>query len=178
VVLTLERRSASTPLGQVLQLPCKFIQGTSSIEPMAIDAISRQLADTGKNVLPVMVKPLKKDKYEVVLNSQILVAAKQAKLDFIYCIVVDEEMAAQLKIETGKLIKVNLNLATESELTSAFTNIKTNLTGFDKIEPAVIAKSIIAYRSSDRIKSLNFLTKLKCGIGKAKLSGLIDRLVY
>jgi hypothetical protein len=178
MVLTLERSNASSSLGQVLQLPCKFIQGTSGIEAQAIETIAKQLADTGSNVLPVMVKQVKKDKYQAIFNSQVLVAAKQANLDFVNCIIVDEEMAARLKVETGKMVKVNLNFATESELTAALANIKVNLDGFSKIEPQTIARSIIDYRAKSQIKDLNFLTKLKCGIGKTKLSALSDRLLY
>ena len=178
MVSTLERRGTSTPLEQVLRLPCKFIQGKSSTEVMVINAIAAELAISGKNVLPVMVKLLKEDKYTAVLNNQILIAAQQAKLDFVYCIVVDDEMAVQLKVEAGKTLKVNLNQASEVELIAAFENIKANITVFSKIEPATLAQSIIKYRSVERIKNLTFLTKLKCGIGKTKLPGLVDRLVY
>jgi DNA uptake protein ComE-like DNA-binding protein len=178
MVSILERRVTSTPLGQVLRLPCKFIQGKSSAEVMVINAIAAELAISGKNILPVMVKLLKEDKYTAVLNSQILIAAQQAKLDFIYCIVVDDEMAAQLKVEAGKTLKVNLNQASEVELIAAFESIKANITVFSKIEPATLAQSIIKYRSVERIKNLTFLTKLKCGIGKTKLPGLVDQLVY
>jgi hypothetical protein len=178
MVSTLERRGTSTSLGQVLRLPCKFIQGKSSTEVMVINAIAAELAISGKNVLPVMVKFLKEDKYTAVFNNQILIAAQQAKLDFVYCIIVDDEMAAQLKVEAGKIIKVNLSQASEAELTAAFENIKINIVAFNKIEPAKIAQAIIKYRAVDQIKNLAFLTKLKCGIGKTKLPALVDRLVY
>jgi hypothetical protein len=178
MVSTLERRVTSTPLGQVLRLPCKFIQGKSSTEVIVINAIAAELAISGKNVLPVMVKLLKEDKYTAVFNNQILIAAQQAKLDFIYCIVIDDEMAAQLKVESGKTLKVNLSQASELELIAAFENIKANITAFNKIEPMAIAQAIIKYRAIDRIKNLTFLNKLKCGIGKTKLPMLVDRLMY
>jgi hypothetical protein len=178
MVSTLDRRVTSTPLGQVLRLPCKFIQAKSNVEAMVINAIAKELAMTGKNVLPVMVKVLKEDKYTAVFNSHILIAAQQAGLDFIYCIVVDDEMAAQLKVEAGKSIKINLSQASESELKAAFENIKTNIAAFNKIEPAKIAQEVVRYRAVDRIKNLTFLTKLKCGIGKTKLPMLVDRLMY
>ena len=178
MVSTLERRGTSTPLGQVLRLPCKFIQGKSSADAIVINAIAAELAISGKNVLPVMVKLLKEDKYTAVFNNQILIAAQQAKLDFVYCIVVDDEMAAQLKVEAGKTIKVNLSQASEVELIAAFENIKANIAAFNKIEPLAIAQAIIKYRATDRINNLTFLTKLKCGIGKTKLPALADRLLY
>ncbi len=178
MVSTLERRGTNTPLGQVLRLPCKFIQGKSNTEVVVINAIAAELAISGKNVLPIMVKLLKEDKYTAVFNNQILIAAQQAKLDFVYCIIIDDEMATQLNVEAGKIIKVNLSQASESELTVAFENIKANIAAFNKIDPAKIAQTIIKYRSVDRIKNLTFLTKLKCGIGKTKLPGLVDRLMY
>jgi DNA uptake protein ComE-like DNA-binding protein len=178
MIATLERSSIATPLGQILRLPCKFIQGKTSVESIVIDAIAQELSKTRKNILPVMVKFLKEDKYTAVFNSQILIAAKQAGLDFVYCIVVDEEMAAQLKVEAGKNIKANLNQSTEAEITAAFQNIQKNLSAFNKIEPATIARAIVQYRHQNPIKDLNFLTKLKCGIGKAKLPLLRDRLMY
>jgi hypothetical protein len=178
MVSTLERRKETTPTGQVLRLPCKFIQGSATIDPAIIDTIAKELVNAGKNVLPVMVEIIKKDKYAAVFNQHILLAAKQARLDFVYCIVVDREMAAQLKVETGKTVKVDLNLALEAELTAAFADIKTKIAAFDKIEPQQIAKSIVNYRQKAQIKDLNFLTKLKCGIGKAKLPLLADRLQF
>jgi hypothetical protein len=178
MVSTLDRRSTSTPLGQVLRLPCKFIGGKSSTEVMVINAIAKELDLAGKNVLPIMVKILKEDKYTAVFNSHILVAAQQAGLDFVYCIVIDDEMAAQLKVETGKSIKINLSQASLPELIAAFENIKINIVSFNKIEPVKIAQAIIQYRAVDRITNLTFLTKLKCGIGKTKLPALIDRLSY
>jgi DNA uptake protein ComE-like DNA-binding protein len=178
MVSTLERRKTETPTGQVLRLPCKFIQCNATIAPESIDPIAKELVTTGRNVLPVMVEIIKTDKYAAVFNQHILLAAKQAGLDFVYCIVVDRAMTAQLKIEAGKTIEIDLNLATEAELTAAFTNIKTNIAELNKIEPQTIAKAIVNYRSSNRIKDLNFLTKLKCGIGKAKLPLLTDRLQF
>jgi hypothetical protein len=178
MVSTLERRGTSTPLGQVLRLPCKFIQGKSSAEAMVINDIANELANSGKNVLPVMVKHLKEDKYNAVFNTQILIAARQAGLDFVYCIVVDDEMAAQLKVEAGKNLKVNLSQASEAELIAAFENIKSNIAAFNKLEPTTIARAVIQYRATDRINNLTFLTKLKCGIGKTKLPALVDRLMY
>jgi hypothetical protein len=178
MVSTLDRRGTSTPLGQVLRLPCKFIQAKSSVEAVVINAIAKELTITGKNVLPVMVKVLKEDKYTAVLNDHILIAAQKARLDFVYCIVIDNEMEAQLKVEIGKTIKINISQASASELTAAFENIKTNISTFNKIEPVKIAQAIVQHRSVDQITNLTFLTKLKCGIGKTKLPALVDQLMY
>jgi DNA uptake protein ComE-like DNA-binding protein len=177
MVATLEKNLTATPLGQVLRLPCKFIQGSADHTPKArIDAIAKQLAISGKNVLPVMVESVRKDRYAAVFNNEILVAAKQAGLDFVYCIAIDREMGVQLKIETSKIVKVDLNSATESELVAAFSDIRVNIKALNKIDPAKIAKAIVNYRTNnDPIRNLDFITQLKCGIGKAKLCLLADR---
>ncbi|WP_310482758.1 hypothetical protein [Chamaesiphon sp. VAR_48_metabat_403] len=44
------------------------------------------------------------------------------------------------------------------------------------LPPLPVARAIVQYRATDRINNLIFLTKLKCGIGKTKLSALVDRL--
>jgi DNA uptake protein ComE-like DNA-binding protein len=179
MVATLEKNLTATPLGQVLRLPCKFIQCPTIDTPqLLIDSIAKQLASSGKNVLPVMVEPVKKDKYAAVFNTEILLAAKQAGLDFVYCIAIDKEMALQLKAETSKVVKVELNTATELDLISVFKNIQTNIATLNKIDPVKVATAILQYRAKNRIQDLNFLTKLKCGIGKAKLSLLADRFQF
>jgi ribosomal protein L21 len=164
--------SISNPLGQILRLPCKFIKGESDTSQMIISAIADELKKMGRNVLPVIVKQHGEDKYQVVLNDHIIAAARQAKLDFVWCIIVDDSMENQLQVETGKVVRTNLQAATAKELTSFFEFIQTQEKGFSKIQPPLVAKAVVEYRQANSFKDLNFLTKLKCGIGKTKLPQL------
>jgi ribosomal protein L21 len=156
----------------LLRLPCKFIKGESDTSSIIISAIADELKRIGRNVLPVIVKQSGEDKYQVILNDQIVAAARQAKLDFVWCIIVDNGMENQLQVETGKVVRTNLQAATEKELTNFFEFIQTQEKGFSKIQPPLVAKAVVEYRQANSFKDLNFLTKLKCGIGKTKLPQL------
>jgi hypothetical protein len=164
--------SISNPLSQILRLPCKFIKGESNVSAMIISAIADELKKIGRNVLPVIVKQSGEDKYQVVLNDHIIAAARQAKLDFVWCIIVDDVMEKQLQVEIGKVVRTNIKTASEKELISFFEFIRTEEKGLSKIDPLLVAKKIVEYRQANSFKDLNFLTKLKCGIGKTKLPQL------
>lgn len=164
-------------LGQILRIPCKFIKGKSDAHPMVIKAIAQELKTAGKNVLPVIIKVLGEDKYQAISNTQILEAARQAKADFVWCIVVDDKMQSQLAIESGQVVRVNIAKAPEKEIAAVLEYVKANKLGFNKIEPQKIASAIAEYRKTKQLTNLTFLTKLKCGIGKAKLASLADILV-
>lgn len=164
-------------LGQILRIPCKFIKGKSDAHPIVIKAIAQELKTAGKNVLPVIIKILGEDKYQAILNIQILEAAKQAKSDFVWCIVVNDQMQSQIAVESGQVVRVNIAKAPEKEVVSVLEYVKANKPGFNKIEPQKIASAIVEYRQTKPLTNLSFLTKLKCGIGKAKLAPLADILV-
>jgi uncharacterized protein YfkK (UPF0435 family) len=169
MLLTNTDSSINTALGQILRLPCKFIKGESECSPMIISAIADELKQTGRNVLPVVVRKTGDDKYKAVLNAHIVDAARQAKLDFAWCIVVNDVMEQQLQVEMGQVIRISLKSATEKELTSFFEFIQIQQKSFSKIQPPLIAKAIVEYRQGKTLKDLNFLAKLKCGVGKTKL---------
>lgn len=169
------------PLGQVLRLPCKFIQGKSNVAAKQIEAIAEQLSKTDKNILPIVVKLLEQDTYQSVFNTQILDGARLANKDFVWCILVDEPMLAQIKIESGLVITpptiaINILVASEQEIQEALQRIKAQQPSFKKINPLETAKKIIEYRKTKKPKNLTFLTTLKCGIGKAKISEISDFL--
>ncbi len=169
--------SISNPLGQILRLPCKFIKGESKASAMIISAIADELKKIERNVLPVIVKQHGEDKYQVVLNDHIIAAARQAKLDFVWCIIIDDNMEKQLQVEMGKVVRTNLKTATEKELISFFEFIKTEEKGLSSINPSLVAKKVVEYRQENSFKDLNFLTRLRCGIGRAKLPQLKPYIV-
>jgi hypothetical protein len=188
-ILQQDDSSLDITLGQVLRLPCKFIQGKSGADKALLKSISQQLKATGKNILPVIVKALDEDDYQTVLNAQILDAAKLAKLEFVWCIVVDERMQTQVEIESGQLPQSQINLeqlshpqvdilsASEREITEVFEYIKAHRKGFEKVKPQQVSKAIIEQRKTKKPKSLLFLTNLKCGIGKTKIPTLSEFLL-
>jgi hypothetical protein len=177
-ILQQDESSLDITLGQVLRLPCKFIQGKSGADKALLKSISQQLQATGKNILPVIVKALDEDDYQAVLNTQILDAAKLAKLDFVWCLVVNDQMQEQVQIESGQLPQPHANIltASEQEIVAAFEYIKAHRKGFEKVNPQQVGKAIVEYRKTRKLKSLSFLTTLRCGIGKGKLLTLSEFL--
>lgn len=165
------------PVGQFLRIPCKFIKGQSDAQPVVIKSIAEALKSADKNVMPVFVRATSEDRYQGILNLQVLEGARQAGLDFVWCIVVDNSMKTQLLTEIGQIVQANILTASEQELLDMFEYIKSQVSGFSKIDPQKAAKGIVEYRQSKKIANLNFLTKLKCGIGRSKLDGLVNYLI-
>ena len=174
-----EEFSNDITLGQVLRLPCKFIQGKSNVATKQIEAIAEQLSKTDKNILPIVVKLLDQDTYQSVFNTQILDGARLAKKDFVWCIIVDDPMLAQVQIENGLVIAppiavTNILVASVQEIQEALERIKAQQPSFDKVDSLKTAKAIVEYRKTKKPKNLTFLTTLKCGIGKAKIPVISD----
>lgn len=168
-MFVLDDPSIAVPLGEVIRLPVKFIKGKSDSSAIVIEAIATQLRATGKNILPVMVLVLEEDSYQATLNAQILEAARLAKLDFVWCIAIDEAMHSQIQIEAGQSIQVSLSTASERSLCDVLEYAKSRVPALSKVNPSLVARAICDYRNTKQIKNLMVLTKLRCGIGKTKL---------
>lgn len=160
------------PLGQILRIPCKFIKGKAEVHPLLLKAIAQELKTKGKNVLPVIIKYLDEDKYQALLNAHVLEAARQAKMDFVWCIVVNDELELQVQIELGQVLQVNIATAPVQEIAQVLEYIQSQMLDFKKINPSKIAEAIVDYRKTKPLTNLSFLTKLKCGVGKAKVAPL------
>jgi hypothetical protein len=93
--------SLDIPYGQMMYIPCKFIAGESNVSLALINSISQEMQHSQRNILPVVVKVLGEDEYAAVFNSHILAAAKEAKLDFVWCLIVNTQMETQVQIESS-----------------------------------------------------------------------------
>ena len=179
--------STKVTLGQVLRLPAQFIEGSSTANPNLIQQLANVLKEREKNILPVVVQELEEDHYQAVFNLHILDAVKQANLDFVWCVVVDEAMLIQTQLEAGifetqtpqvnvQPAQVNVLTASQEEIQQILEQIKGNHSDFSKIVPKKVAKAIVDYRQTKKPKNLTFITSLKCGIGKAKIPLLSEFL--
>jgi hypothetical protein len=159
-------------LGQILRLPCKFIKSDSAVSPIVVQQIAQQFKAIERNVLPPIVRETSPDRYRAIHNGYIVEAAKAAQQDFVWCIIVDKAMESRLQVELGEVVRANINTDSESTIASFFEFIKSKDKSFAKVQPAAVAKAIVDYRQAKQPKDINFLVKLKCGIGKAKISVL------
>ncbi|MBD0345425.1 MAG: hypothetical protein ICV63_11520, partial [Coleofasciculus sp. Co-bin14] len=136
-----------------------------------------QLQVTGKNILPVIVKVLEEDSYQAILNTQILDAARKLGFDFVWCIIVDDQMQSQVQIESGQVLRINILTASEQEIVDILEYLQSHKPGLKTIKPKQAARAIVEYRKTKTIPNLSFLTKQRCGIGKATKDKLSEFLV-
>lgn len=162
--------------GRILRIPCKFVEGESTAHPALIKNLTKQMQKTGKNLLPIIVKLLEEDRYKAIQNNQILEAARQADLDFVWCIVVNEQMLTQILVESGELIRVPVLSASEEDITEVLEYIKQQKSGMQALNPQKTAQTIIEQRNQNKLENLNFLTTKCCGVGKVTLNKIKDFL--
>ncbi|MBD2034030.1 hypothetical protein H6F76_03060 [Leptolyngbya sp. FACHB-321] len=155
-------------LGQIRRLPCKFIKGKSDTQPIILKTIAQELAGTGKNILPVVVRLVGEDKYQAILNTQILDAARLIHLDFVWCIVVNQAMQTQVEVELGQTLWVNLTTASEQDLADTLTYLASQPGSPLKGLEATTAASKIAAEDRCTWQDFTPIIKLKCGITKGK----------
>ena len=67
--------------------------------------------------------------------------------------------------------------SSEKDIVEVFDYIKQQKSGMRALDSKKAAKAIVAKRSNAIIKSLNFLTKERCGIGKVTLEKIKPYLV-
>lgn len=132
----------------------------------------------GRNWVPVIVKEVGEDQYEVIGNSFIYAVAEAASLEKVWCIIADSsaETTQLTKILSGEIPpKINLSTATRDEIKTALQYL------IEK--PNSVLKSVKLLVATDRIdeaprqywKDLEPITALKCGISKGqKLNALKD----
>ncbi len=153
-------------LGEILRIPIEFVENKSKVKlnTTLVKSLANKLKASNKNILPIIVKQKSEDEYEAIYNTLILEAAKQAGLEFVWCIAVDEKMESQILAETGELFQVSLLDSSEKEIIEALNFARDTETALKKLEPAKVAKVIVSARTPSW-KDLKPLSKLKCGVG-------------
>jgi hypothetical protein len=108
----------------------------------------------GKNWVPIIIKNIGEDKYEVIGNSFVYAVAKSAKLETILCIVIESTDEAE---EISKILskevhpKINLSIANEHEIKAAFEYLKSQSNSpLSNIKPNSIKSIANKIVNSDR----------------------------
>jgi hypothetical protein len=124
-----------------------------------------------RNWVPVIVKEIGQDQYQVIGNTFIYAVAEVAGLEKVWCIIADEsEETKQLtQILSREIIpKINLSTASYDEIKDALQYLIE--------QPGTVLKGVKLSTATTRIDeaprqywtSLDPITKLKCGITKGK----------
>lgn len=162
-------------VGNLIHLPIDEIQPNegTDVSEFLITATAQALNKLGgRNWVPIIVKKIGEEQYEVIGNSFIYAVAEKAGLKKIWCIVADssketEELTKILSNETTP--KINLSTATRDEIQSAFQYlIEKPGTGLNSVKLLVATNRIDEDPSRRYWKTLEPIAALKCGITKGK----------
>ena len=171
-------------IGKYLRLPrkqIKYQELNNKSHPAVIEAIAEKIKKNQRNFLPIIVEEKNEDEYYVLLNEHILEAAEKANLDFVWCILADEERRKQIQIEAKQRFEINILTAKEETIAGMLEYIKNTHSGWNKnFDPKKAAKAIVKNRSEQwkKCKPFKPITRLKCGIGDTKLPTLKNYFCY
>jgi len=123
-----------------------------------------------RNWIPIIVKETGDYQYQVVSNHFVYAVAQQAKLDLVWCIVIDPKPS---NIEQAKILareanpKVNLSTASKDTIIAVIKYLVKEH-NWKNVKPVETANKIV---DSNREQWSDFtpLTKLQCGLTKARL---------
>ena len=147
-----------------------------------INATAKELGNTdGRNWIPVIVKEIAEDRYQVVGNYFIYAVAEAAGLEKVWCIVADdsEETAKVTKILAGEEIpKINLSTASRDEIKSALEYLIEQPDTALKGVKIPVATNRIDEAPRQYWQDLKPITKLKCGITAGKKVKALEKVFY
>ncbi|NJM57169.1 MAG: Rho termination factor [Synechococcales cyanobacterium RU_4_20] len=135
----------------------------------------------GRNWVPIVVREVAEDRYEVIANSFIYAVAEEAGLERVWCIIADdtENTAVTSRILAGEEVpKINLSKASRDEISAALEYLAA--------QPGSLLKSIKISVAVNRIdeaprqywKTLDPIANLKCGITRGKKVESLKKVFY
>ncbi|MFN6569008.1 Rho termination factor N-terminal domain-containing protein [Dendronalium sp. ChiSLP03b] len=155
--------------------------GTDAPE-FCIKAAGKVLMESGgRNWVPVIVKEIEQDQYEVIGNSFVYAIAQEVGLERVWCIVTDssERTFDLTRILTGELIpKVNLSTASRDEIQAALQYLIEKPNSELKGIKLAIATNRIDEAPRQSWKNFEPITMLKCGITKGKKLDALKEVFY
>lgn len=160
-------------IGKMMILPIDDIkseQQSSELEFLVIVAAEAILQSGGRNWVPIIVQDLGDYKYQVVSNYFVYAVAHKAKLQEVWCIVIDPKPE---NIELAKILtkesfpKVNLSTASKETILVAMQYLAERQGWQEKL--VIDAANKIALANRETWLDFSPLKKLKCGISGKKL---------
>jgi Rho termination factor, N-terminal domain len=173
-----------TNVGNLMCLDMQEInpdKGTN-IPEFCIKAAGKALIESGgRNWVPVIVKEIEEDQYEVIGNSFVYAIAESVGLERVWCIVADssERTFEVTRILTGELIpKVNLSTASRDEIRAALQYLIEKPDSDLKGLKLAIATNLIDEAARKSWQNFEPIIKLKCGITKGKKLDALKEVFY
>lgn len=170
-------------VGKLKHLPLLDIKQEDcvSYSEFIISAAATAVSNTGgRNWLPVIVKEVG-NKYEVVSNHFVYVVAQKAKLERVWCIVIepDEQNIEQAKILSRETLpKVNLLTAPKATIEAALKYLVEEPGSIlNKLDVAKTVNKIVAAKR-ESWSNLDVITTLKCGITKGDKLNALSKVFF
>ncbi|MEG4205150.1 hypothetical protein QUA20_14600 [Microcoleus sp. Pol7_A1] len=165
--------SNSENIGKLINLKLSKIESAepcSESEFIIAGAAEAVLQAGNRNWIPIIVKETGESQYQVVSNHFVYAVAQQAKLDLVWCIVIDPKPS---NIEQAKILareanpQVNLSTASKDTIIAVLKYLVKEH-NWKNVKPVETANKIV---DSNREQWSDFtpLTKLQCGLTKARL---------
>lgn len=139
------------------------------------------LQSGGRNWIPVIVQEISDYKYQVVSNQFIYVAAQQAHLERVWCIVINSGLK---NIEQAKILarevtpKVNLNTASRDTILAALRYLVAQPDSALKTLNVITATNKLESANRETWSNLNSVLNLRCGITKGKKLDSLAKVFY
>ena len=135
----------------------------------------------GRNWIPVIVKEIGEDSYQVIANSFIYAVADQAGLERVWCIIADDsdDTLALTKVLAGEAFpKINLSTASRDEIMAALEYLIEQPNGILKGIKLAVATNRIDEAPRQFWKNFDPVISLKCGITKGKKLDALKSVFY
>ena len=171
-------------VGNLMYLDVEIIEPSRSTNAseFLINATAKELNNTdARNWIPLVVKEVAEDKYQVIGNNFIYLVAEAAGLEKVWCIIADDsEMTAKLSriLAQEETPRINLSSASTAEIKSALEYLKQ--------QPDTPLKRLDILKATNRIdeaprkywQDLKPIAKLQCGITAGKKLQALERVFY
>jgi hypothetical protein len=177
--------SILTDVGNLMYLYLDELQveQSTTVPEFMIQATAKLLESSGgRNWVPVIVREIGKDRYEVIANAFVYAVAEAAGLERLWCIVADSsDMTADLSraLAQESIPKINLSIATRDEIMAALRYlIEQPNSALKGVDLSVAVNRIETARDRPYWKSLDAIAALKCKITKGTKLDALQQVFY
>ena len=171
-------------VGNLMYLDLEIIEPSEIVNAsdFLINATAQVLGNSdGRNWIPLIVKEITEDRYQVIGNNFIYAVAEAAGLEKVWCIIADDsETTAKLSrmLSREEIPRINLSTASTEEIRSALEYLTQ--------QPDTPLKRLDILKATNRIdeaprqywQDLKPITKLKCGITAGKKVKALEQVFY
>jgi hypothetical protein len=176
---------SSNSIGSLMYLPINEIDpgDRTNMSEFLLKATANILKEKGgRNWIPVIVKDIGQDRYQVISNYFVYAVAEQAGLERVWCIIADDrdDTITLTKILAGEeKPKINLSTASRDEIMAALQYlIEQPNSDLKKSVTLAVATNLIDKAPRVYWKNFEPITSLKCGITKGKKLDAIKSVFY